>query len=482
MMSTKLTPPLLALAVLSSCATARAQSGIETEGPSSAAVEQLVRQQAARIQALEARLAEIESSLAGTPVRAADAAGHPPMSAPDAAALVSRLDRLEAAQPAVPKVQWAKGAPEFSSADGKAKFHPRGRFFVDASSTGGSSTASRNLSGTEISSARLGAEGNYGRLGYVLEADFAGDAVSWKSAYGAFEHRLFGIPAEFSIGLRLNDRGMDGASGVSNTPFQSRNVVGAIIIPQHGASDLGVMQRLQGEGWHAALHVSGDGPDEPGSGNGALAYTLRGHWNPVRTERTTIHLGGWGFREQIRGTARAVRGAAIGGTFNDNLRIAPGRVADADRSEALGLELAAFSGPAWVQGEWGARRLHGGESGERGTFIHRAHALGAGWFLGEARPAYSARSGTWGRVKVGTPVSEGGSGAWELKTRYESADYADLPGGGRGSAWTVGTNWYLNNWSRLMLDTVRWRARQPAGRYAGDDRGYTVNMRFQVSF
>lgn len=481
-MNTKRTPTLLATACLSLCAPAWAQPGSGADDAQATTIEQIVRQQAAHIQMLEARLADIESRLARTSVHATDATAEPSTQATGTDALATRLDRLEATASTQPKIGLAKGAPEFTSADGKARFRPRGRFFVDASSTGGSDAASRNLSGTEVSSARLGVEGNHGRLGYVLEADFAGNAVSWKSAFGAFEHQLFGIPAEFSVGLRLNDRSMDGASGVSSTPFQSRNVVGAVILPQHGASDLGVMQRLQGRDWHAALHVSGDGPDEPGSGNGALAYTLRGHWNPIRTERMTVHLGGWGFREQIRGPVRAVRGAAIGGTFNDNLRIALGRVADADRGEALGLELATFAGPAWVQGEWGARRVRGWVDGARGTFTHRAHALAAGWFLGEARPAYSARTGTWGRVKVDAPVSDGGPGAWELKARYDTADYTDLPGGGRGSAWTVGTNWYLNNWSRLMLDTVRWRTRQPAGRYAGDDRGYTVNMRFQVSF
>ncbi|MGS1079044.1 OprO/OprP family phosphate-selective porin [Pseudoxanthomonas beigongshangi] len=477
-MNTKLMPPLLVTTCLSLCTPAWAQSGVGAGDAQVTAIEQIVRQQATHIRMLEARLADIEFRLAETPVHAAVE----PMQAMEADALASRLDRLEAASSTQPKISMVKGAPEFTLADGKARFRPRGRFFADASSTGGSDAASRNLSGTEISSARLGAEGNYGRLGYVLEADFAGDAVSWKSAYGAFEHRLFGIPAEFSIGLRLNDRSMDGASGVSNTPFQSRNVVGAVIIPQHGASDLGVMQRLQGEDWHVALHVSGDAPDEPGSGNGALAYTLRGHWNPVRTERMTVHLGGWGFREQIRGAARVVRGAAIGGTFNDNLRIAPGRVADADRSEALGLELAMFAGPAWVQGEWGARRARGWEDGARGMFTHRAHALAAGWFLGEARPAYSARTGTWGRVKVGTPVSDGGPGAWELKARYDAVDYTDLPGGGRGSAWTAGINWYLNDWSRVMLDTVRWRSENRSGAWPGLDRGYTVNLRFQLAF
>ncbi len=48
-------------------------------------------------------------------------------------------------------------------------------------------------------------------------------------------------------------------------------------------------------------------------------------------------------------------------------------------------------------------------------------------------------------------MTRGGSGAWELKGRYEDVDYAELPSGGTGHAWTLGANWYLNDFSRVMF-------------------------------
>lgn len=109
----------------------------------------LVQQQAQQIQQLQSRLDALEAPAAGT------------TSAPAAPALESRVAALETSQSKAPKVSWSKGAPEFTRADGEVAFRPRGRLFVDGSSTDGSSSSDRNISGTEIRSVRLGAEGRY---------------------------------------------------------------------------------------------------------------------------------------------------------------------------------------------------------------------------------------------------------------------------------------------------------------------------------
>ena len=88
----------------------------------------------------------------------------------------------------------------------------------------------------------------------------------------------------------------------------------------------------------------------------------------------------------------------------------------------------------------------------------------------------------WGKVKVADPVTRGGSGAWELKGRYEDVDYAELPSGGTGHAWTLGANWYLNDFSRVMFEAVRWQTRHRSGSAAGRDEGTTFNTRLQLVF
>ncbi|MDQ1120015.1 MULTISPECIES: porin [Pseudoxanthomonas] len=444
---------------------------------SQAELTRLVQAQALKIEQLEARLKAVEG---GGSTSTAAAAPAPAAADP---ALEARVAKVEAAQAKAPKVSWSKGAPQFSNADGSFTFRPRGRLFVDASSTGGSDFADRNISGTEIRSVRLGAEGSYGRLGYVVEGDFADNEVAWKSVYASVDHRLFGTQAELSIGNRLNDRGLDGSSSTTNTPFADRNVVGTLILPQRGLFGVGLTERVFGQGWHASLSVAGNDLNNAGEDNDSLTVAARAHWNPLLSEAATVHLGAWAFHEDIpAGATGVLRSSAISGHFNDLVKIAPGALAGAERGTAYGVEAAGFFGSGWVSGEWGTRRIGGVGSAGRYDVDHSAWTVSGGVFLFGASPAYTAKSGTWGKVKVQDPVTSGGRGAWELRARYEDVDYDELPTGGTGHAWTVGTNWYLNDYARVMLDAVFWQTDNRSGAYRGQDEGYTFNTRFQVAF
>ena len=65
----------------------------------------------------------------------------------------------------------------------------------------------------------------------------------------------------------------------------------------------------------------------------------------------------------------------------------------------------------------------------------------------------------------------GGSGAIELATRYEELDYSDNPTAGRGTALTLGVNWYLNNFVRLQLNAIDWTVANPTQRGGATDHG-----------
>ena len=440
-----------------------AQEAVETD------LQRRLQEQATRIEQLEARLQALERPSA------------PPQGADEA--LAKRLDSLEQNQRKTPQVSWSRGLPQLTSADGKSTFRPRGRLLLDASSTGGSDYAARQLSGSEVRSVRLGIEGTHGPIGWVLEGDFANNKVAWKSAYVSYQHVLLGKPAELTVGNRLNDRGLDGSSGTINTPFQDRNTVGTTLLPQRGAFGVGLTERWFGQDWHASVSMAGNDLNSS-NGNDSVALAARAHWNPLKSEAATMHLGAWSFAEHIaKGATGALRSASIGGHFNQQVKVLPGVMPEPRESLAYGLEWAMFSGPFWSSAEWGRRELR-----SRATLPgsdhrqHEAYAVSAGWFLAGGSPAYLSRSGTWGRVKVAQPVGAGGAGAWELKLRYEAADYTDLLQGGKGDAFTFGANWYWNDFSRVMLDVVRWSTRSRTGAYQGPDDGYTVNARFQVAF
>ena len=83
------------------------------------------------------------------------------------------------------KVKW-KGAPEFSSGDGKFKMKVRGRLEVDYNHVDQDTpiTSFPDVSATELRRARLGVEGIlWYDWKYVVEVDFANDSVIMKDAY-----------------------------------------------------------------------------------------------------------------------------------------------------------------------------------------------------------------------------------------------------------------------------------------------------------
>lgn len=462
-----------------------------------ATLTRLVREQAARIERLEARLAAVENAAAPaadpTPAQTAQTAqtgptvrtpaplgqslpsdAHPP-------SLEARMARVERAQRENAHVDWSKGTPEFVSADGALSFRPRGRILIDMGTTTGSDVASRNVTATQARSLRLGIEGTFGKhLSYLLEGDFADNEVAIKSAYLAWTTGFLGQQAEFALGNRLNDRGLDGSSGTIAVPFLERNVVGAGIIPARGFFGLGAAARIYGKGWHVGVQVSGDDVANPGTAGDGLTIGARAHWNPVRTDDWLVHLGLWGFHERLADDVRRpTRSIAVGGFYNDNLRIAPGTFADPVSGDGYGVELGTFHHSLWAYAEAGSRRLEN----RAGDVTHQnAWAVQGGWFLTGETPPYLTRGGVWSRPKVLRPFTSGGSGAVELAARYEELDYSDNPTAGRGTALTFGINWYLNNFVRLQLNAIDWTLANPAAGGIVDDHGRSLIGRAQIAF
>ncbi|WP_343525271.1 porin [Sphingomonas sp.] len=461
----------------------------------------LVEAQQAQIARLEARLAAIEGAAARPAADAATIAS-PASAAPPAAlaqarppaplgqalpsdahppSLEQRLARIERAQRDDGHIDWSKGTPEFTSADGRFSFRPRGRALIDWATTTGSEQPGRNMTATQARSLRLGFEGGIGKhLSYLLEGDFADNEVAIKSAYIAWTTAFMGQQAEFALGNRLNDRGLDGSSGTISVPFVERNFVGQGIIPVRGFFGLGAAARVYGDGWHVGVQVSGDDISNPGNESDGLTIGARAHWNPIRTADWLVHLGLWGFHERIAAdAARPSRSIAVGGFFNDNLRILPGTFTGARSGNALGYELGLFRRALWAYGEYGGRRLEN----IAGTRIDQsAWAVSAGWFLTGENSPYLSRGGVWSRPKVLRPVTSGGRGAIELATRYEELDYSDNATGGRGTALTLGVNWYLNNFVRLQLNAIDWTIANPTQRSGATDHGQTLIGRAQIAF
>lgn len=454
---------------------------------------QQIEQQKAQLAAMNQRLTALEGqspSSAATAV--APAAGDPGQAQvaaavadtrqdDDLAILKAQVDQLAASGGGGNgNVSWRDGGPEFKSSDGRFTFHPRGRVLMDFSSTHGSGFDARNVTGTDMASGRLGAEGQMGSLGYKIEADFAGNAVSMKDVYLSYDTKVGDLPAEVYVGNKLKDRSIDGATGNTTTPFMERNAVASVGGMQSGYFGLGVSTKLYGSNWHASLAVTGDDIGNGSDASDTVAYTARAHWNPIKGSAGFLHLGGWYWYEKLGDDVTSInKTSPVALGWNGEVRVSASSIAGVTDDHAWGAELGGVWRSGWAFAETTVRTINSSSEASRDQ---KASSYSVGWLLTGEKPGFSSRSGVWSTTKVLNPVTEGGWGAFELLARYDDYDFTDTARGGDGDAWTLGVNWYLNNWSRLMLNMVHWSTNNKVGAYQGPDSGNTVGVRAQVVF
>lgn len=479
---------LLGLAALPALA---ADTATETE------LRELIRLQAAQIEQQSAQLQALNQRL--------DAMGAPavagaPAAAPadgvqaqiDAAVADTRQDDMAILQAQVAQlaaggggggggnVSWRRGGPEFRSSDRSFTFNPRGRVLVDFSSTHGSSFDDRNITGTNLRQARLGAQGNIGALGYKIDAELSDNTVSLSDAYLSWDTMLGSIPTEFYVGNKLKDRAIDSSTTLTRTPFMERNAVASVGMPASGYFGLGVQMKMIGQNWHTSFGVTGDDVGNTGTETDSLTYSFRGHVNPIKRPAGFLHVGGWYVHEDYGiDTNRINRTPRVASRFNDNVRVSASAINDVTGEKVWGAELGGTFRNFWAFAETSETTLR---STSVGDVDQKAHSAYAGWLITGEKPGFSARSGVWGTTRVARPVTDGGIGAWELATRYDKYDFTDARRGGEADSWTLGLNWYLNNWSRVMFNYVRWNTDNQVGAYAGQDAGNTFNIRTQVVF
>ena len=433
----------------------------------------------AQVQALSARLEQLEAQSqaqahATTQATASAAAGTP---SPVAAAAAPRPAVQAASAPS--PVDWSTGLPELRSPDGSFTFKPRMRITADLSNTFGSDFDSRNLTTTELRGLRIGGQGKIaGGFTYWIEADLADNAVSIANAFMAYNTKLGGRDLEVSMGQRLNDRGVEGGTAEDVVPFLERSLMVSTVGPERGAYGVGVSSKLTGSVWHASLSLTGDAISG-GTANDSVTLMGRTHWSPFKTDAGFLHLGGWGFVEDLTPNASvAARSLVVTSRGNDNLRLSSGAYADPKGSKGLGLELGGVHRSGWLMAEGGKRVL---ETATR-DYDQDAYSISAGFFITGEKPPLSARTGTWSRPKVLNPLGADGYGAMEIVGRYDTADYSANLTGGEADTWLLGVNWYPTNNTRISAHWSAWSVDNRTGTFAGDDSGNTATVRVQTAF
>ena len=268
------------------------------------------------------------------------------------------------------KVKW-KGAPELSSEDGKFKMKVRGRVEVDYNKANQDTriTSFPDVSGTELRRARLGVEGViYYDWKYILEVDFANDAVRVRDAY--LEYQGFKIaddPLLFRVGnfKTFNTFEEETSANYLDTMERAAFISAWDIDRQIGFGTMYYAEHfgLAGGVFGQRFPSTQDNPLFPGfTGDEDLTFAARAYAAPINRETNgvpqVLHFGA-SVRNRQAGddqplfaygneTGNTTRAAELRLT---NAPVVTGRIGEEDTF--WGLEAAALWGPLSLQGEYG---------------------------------------------------------------------------------------------------------------------------------
>jgi phosphate-selective porin OprO/OprP len=357
------------------------------------------------------------------------------------------------------------GGLKVTSPDGAYEFNLGGRIQADAGFWGDDRTD--NASGTELRRARIDFSGKIERdWKFKLAYDFANNEVEDKSAYVAYDGWGGGT---IKAGLYSPPFTLSDATGSLHSMFMEEPMIVSAFKPDDRIS-LGV--ESGGDNWSAQMAIFGEGPAANSVDDEANGVSARVTWAPIIDKTSLLHLGAGMVYQTPDSVNEGTTDRNGNGITGENVTTARfrsrpeahvnmGRFVDTKAIynvvyyNSYGLELAAMRGPLSFEGEYIATNIS--RNGGQPDLLMGGYYGSLGWFLtGESR-TYKAKSGSFDRIK---PLNnfdwkKGGTGAWEIATRYSTLDLTDENVvGGKEKNITFGVNWYLTPQLRIMTNYV----------------------------
>src|SRR5262245_14274071 len=369
-------------------------------------------------------------------------------------------------------------ASEDEEPDQKPAIKVRGRINADAAIVN-QSTRNRQIIGalqdaTGFQRARLGAQGYIGeQVNWVAEWDFAGGNISFKDVYIGVDE--LPVVRRVRVGHLEEPFSLEGSESYNYFPFIVRSPVMAL----DPAYNWGIEILSYTEEERATLQAgafrsgtSNSSGDDFGSQND-MAYDVRVTALPwYESEgRYLLHVGA-AFSQRFPHDNTVTINQGPQNTLlpiseNPGSPFLPTITILAGQQQLYNLQTAAVFGPLSLQAEWTGTHMvqqAGGPVTLGGGYVF------ASYFLTGENREYLRKDGTFGMTKVrspflwmkGKPFWGHGPGAWELLARFAYVDFANsniplqngLKVGDKDAELTVGVNWYLNDYARLMFNYV----------------------------
>ena len=371
-----------------------------------------------------------------------------------------------------------------------------------------------DLSATELRRARLGMEGVvFYDVKYILEVDFANDDTRVRDAYLQYQGvKVADTPLYFRVGNFKTPNSFENlTSELYIDTLERAAFINAWELDRHigfmtayWTDHYGLAAGIFGEGGSQSTGSVANTPLFPGFiGDENLAFAARATVAPINRETNGVKqvlFFGASVRTRETGDDASffqyrARGADLHMT---NFAVNTGRIAEGDTF--WGLEAATLWGPFSLQGEYAHTDvdLPGGEFIRSNPPSPGRLASGPNPFIGDPSPEYNGwyvdgswffgghktynNEGRWDRPVIDNPMrwaEHGGWGALQIVGKYNVLDLSDegfnAAGGCRNTqlfpavssatliapsvglcgemkTWTVGMNWYFNDYVRLMFD------------------------------
>jgi phosphate-selective porin OprO and OprP len=323
--------------------------------------------------------------------------------------------------------------------------------------------------------ARLGAQGSVGeQVHWVTEFDFAGGDISFKDVFVG----LSDLPVikRVRVGHQVEPFSLEGYTSTNYFPFVERSPIDAL----DPARNWGVGIFSYPDNQRATLMLgafrsgsSNASGNDIGDGND-MAYDVRVTglpWYDTASEgRYLMHLGA-AFsqrfpKDDVITFNQGPQSSLLTASDNPGSPFIPTITVPASQYQLYNLDWALVLGPLSFQAEWTAANID--QIGGGPVYLHGFYVFTSYFLTGENRQ-YLPRDGTFGMTRVRRPFSclgkhpfGGGPGAWELTARFAYANFSNpnippqngLKVGDNDAETTLGVNWYLNDYTRLMFNYV----------------------------
>lgn len=419
-----------------------------------------------------------EPQLAAVPNMPPDLSALPPVTDPSNAELAKRVSDLEKKLADYTKA----AAAAKSAAPTKPVIAPSGRIQLDVANftqdPASIAQFGNALNAVGFRRARIALLGEYQVVDYIIEMDFANRGINatinskdqstaFKDVY--IQVRELPVLGNVRVGHYKECFGLEDLTSDNYTTFMERS-------------------------------TSDEGAFVPGRNNGIMAYDWRedqrGTWAVgTFTNHTgfdqppTFQFDHWGLDFTTRVTYLPWYDEPSGGRgllhtgLDYSLRTAPSNIGifasrpesafapsivnftltDVSQWHVFGAETALVYGPLSLQSEFFASTVQ--RTGGVNNNFYGTYAFVSYFLTGENRP-YNRRMGVFDRVRpfedfFHVRTCDGctatGRGAWEVAYRFSYIDMLDgltVKGAGRAADHTIGLNWYLNPFTKVMFNYV----------------------------